>query len=186
MLRSSSYWKIQSLYRKWKIEERVYAFRSALHLPIERYEPVIQDVEIPMKKASEFLEFYFREINIRPCWICPMRPLEAARNWTLFAMEPGALYLNFGFWGSVRTRSNEVTGISIAVSKASCRISVDASRFIRHHSSRKTNSGAYTTGMRIRSSGEIRPSGAFQSLYQKAVLGIDGHLKALLSFMVRQ
>ena len=110
MLRSSSYWKIQSLYRKWKVEERIHAIRKVLHLPIERFEQVIQDVEIPIEKSLEFIEFYFREINIRPCWICPMRPLDAARNWTLYAMEPGALYLNFGFWGSVRTSSDKAAG----------------------------------------------------------------------------
>ena len=46
MLRSSSYWKIQSLYRKWKVEERIHAIRKVLHLPIKWFEPVIQDVEI--------------------------------------------------------------------------------------------------------------------------------------------
>jgi hypothetical protein len=38
---------------------------------------------------------FYDEINNRPCWICPMRALKAASNWTLYAMEPGAL--NFGF-----------------------------------------------------------------------------------------
>ena len=110
MLRSDSYWRIQSLYRTWKIEERIQAIRKVLRLPIEPSEPVIQDVEIPIKKSIEFMKFYFREIDIRPCWICPIRPLEASGNWTLYAMEPGTLYLNFGFWGSVRISAEKTTG----------------------------------------------------------------------------
>ncbi|MDZ4065080.1 MAG: FAD-binding oxidoreductase, partial [Coriobacteriia bacterium] len=86
MLRSSAYWKLQSLHRRWKVDERVHAIRKALRLPVERFEPVIQDVEIPFEKAPDFLGFFFREIDIRPCWICPMRPLDAAGRWTLYAM----------------------------------------------------------------------------------------------------
>jgi FAD/FMN-containing dehydrogenase len=172
MLRSSSYWEIQSLYRKWKIEERVNAIRNALHLPIERCETVIQDVEIPMEKASEFLEFYFREINIRPCWICPMRPLEAARNWTLFAMEPGALYLNFGFWGSVRTFSEGATRhfnrrIESIVQDLGGRKSLYSTSFFTEDEFwRIYNGNAYK-----KLKAKFDPRGAFQSLYQKAVLG---------------
>jgi FAD/FMN-containing dehydrogenase len=172
MLRSSSYWKIQSVYRKWKIEERVNAIRNALHLPIERCETVIQDVEIPMEKASEFLEFYFREINIRPCWICPMRPLEAARNWTLFAMEPGALYLNFGFWGSVRTLSGGATvhfnrRIESIVQDLGGRKSLYSTSFFAEDEFwRIYNGNAYK-----KLKEKFDPRGAFQSLYQKAVLG---------------
>ena len=86
------------------------ALRAALGLPFKKREQVIQDVEIPYENASAFLDFYFREIDIRPCWICPLRPLEAAGRWTLYAMEPRALYLNFGFWGSVPTTPDQAPG----------------------------------------------------------------------------
>lgn len=152
--------------------QRVHAIRSALHLPIERYETVIQDVEIPMEKALEFLEFYFREINIRPCWICPMRPLEAARNWTLFAMEPGALFLNFGFRESVRTRSEEVTGYfnrrveSIVQDLGGRKSLYSTSCFTEDEFWRIYNGDAYK---KLRE--KFDPRGAFQGLYRKAVLG---------------
>jgi FAD/FMN-containing dehydrogenase len=172
MLRSSSYWKIQSLYRKWKIEERVNAIRNVLYLPIEHFEPVIQDVEIPMEKSSEFLEFYFREINIRPCWICPIRPLEAARNWTLYAMEPGALYLNFGFWGSVRTLSDGATGhfnrrIESIVQDLGGRKSLYSTSFFTEDEFWRIYNGIEYKKLKAK----FDPQGAFQSLYQKAVLG---------------
>ena len=145
---------------------------NALHLPIERFEPVIQDVEIPMGKASEFLEFYFREINIRPCWVCPIRPLEAARNWTLFAMEPGALYLNFGFWGSVRTCPDAITGyfnrrIESIVQKLGGRKSLYSTSFFTEDEFRRIYNGDAYKKLKEK----FDPRGAFQGLYQKAVLG---------------
>lgn len=39
-----------------------------------------------------------------------MHPFDAAVNWTLYAMEPGALCLNFCFRGSVRTLSDGIPG----------------------------------------------------------------------------
>jgi len=172
MLRSSSYWKIQSLYHKWKIEERVNAIRNFLHLPSERFEPVIQDVEIPMEKSSEFLDFYFREINIRPCWICPLRPLEGAGNWALYAMEPGALYLNFGFWGSVRTISDGATGqfnrrIESIVQKLGGHKSLYSTSFYTEDEFWRIYNGLEYKKLKAK----FDPKDAFQNLYQKAVLG---------------
>jgi len=172
MLRSSSYWKIQSLYRKWKVAEQGYAIRKALHLPIELFEPVIQDVEIPIEKSLEFLEFYFREIDIRPCWICPMRPLEAAGNWTLYAMEPGALYLNFGFWGSVRTSSDKTDGhfnrrIERIVQELGGRKSLYSTSFFPEDEFWRIYNGDAYHKLKLK----FDPQSAFRNLYQKTVLG---------------
>lgn len=172
MLRSSAYWKIQSLHRKWKVDKRVSAIRKCLRLPVERLEPVIQDVEIPIEKAPEFLDFYFREIDIRPCWICPMRPLDAAGKWTLYAMEPGALYLNFGFWGSVRTSLDNAPGhfnrrIERIVQELGGRKSLYSQSFYPEDEFwRIYNGEAYR---KLKST--FDPQGVFGSLYRKAVLG---------------
>jgi FAD/FMN-containing dehydrogenase len=171
MLRSSAYWKIQSLYRRWKFEERIRAMRKIMHLPIEHFEQVIQDVEIPIGKSPEFIEFFFREIDIRPCWICPVRPLDAAGSWTLYAMEPGALYLNFGFWGSVAS-SDQAAGyfnrrIERIVQEFGGRKSLYSTSFFTEDEFRHIYNGdAY---QKLKS--KFDPQGAFRSLYQKAVLG---------------
>jgi FAD/FMN-containing dehydrogenase len=172
MLRSSSYWKIQSMYRRWKFEERIHVMRKILHLPIERFEQVIQDVEIPIGKSLEFIEFYFREIDIRPCWICPVRPLDAARNWTLYAMEPGALYLNFGFWGGVRTSSDKAAGyfnrrIESIVNGLGGRKSLYSTSFFTEDEFWRIYNGIAYKKLKSK----FDPQGAFRSLYQKAVLG---------------
>jgi len=106
MLRSSAYWKILTYYRKWRIEERVHRIKRFLKIPIALREPVIQDVEIPIENASEFLDFYQTFIDIRPCWVCPVVPQPSEQSWSLYPMETGRLHLNFGFWDSVATKDD--------------------------------------------------------------------------------
>ena len=172
MLRSSSYWKLKALYERWKIEERGNAIRKTLHRPVERFEQVIQDVEIPIENVPEFLDFYTREIDIRPCWICPLRPLAAATGWTLFAMKPGALYLNFGFWGSVGTTPGMAAGhfnrrVEGMVHRLGGRKSLYSQSFFPEEEFwRIYNGDAYR-----KLKAKYDPQGAFEDLYRKAVLG---------------
>jgi len=65
-------------------------------------ESVIQDVDIPIPRAPEFLEFLLREIGILPVWICPFRAPHKEAYWPLFPADPKTLYVNFGFWDVVR------------------------------------------------------------------------------------
>lgn len=73
-------------------------------------ESVIQDVDVPIDRAPEFLEFFLREIGILPVWTCPFRARDAAARWTLFPTRPDTLYVNFGFWDVVRSRSAHPPG----------------------------------------------------------------------------
>lgn len=65
-------------------------------------ESVIQDVDIPIQYAPLFLDFLLREIGILPIWLCPIQP--QGRRFTLYPMDPGTLYVNFGFWDVVHRR----------------------------------------------------------------------------------
>jgi len=67
-------------------------------------EAVIQDVDIPLERAAEFLQFLQREIGILPVWICPLRAPAAGGRFTLYPVVPGKLYVNFGFWDTVHGR----------------------------------------------------------------------------------
>ena len=68
-----------------------------------RSESVIQDVDIPLARAAEFLEFYAREIDFWPVWVCPIGPQPDATRYPLYPMR-NEWYLNFGFWDVIRTR----------------------------------------------------------------------------------
>ena len=43
-------------------------------------ERVIQDVEIPVERLPEFLDWFDAEIGMRPVWLCPLR-LRSTREW---------------------------------------------------------------------------------------------------------
>ncbi len=96
-LNSRTYQRIMRWNSRWGLTKRVARL-------LGRYpESVIQDVDIPMANAPVFLEFLLKEIGIVPIWICPVQAKDAARQFTLFPMKAGALYLNFGFWDVVQS-----------------------------------------------------------------------------------
>jgi FAD/FMN-containing dehydrogenase len=73
-------------------------------------ESVIQDVEIPIGRAAEFFDFYFRTIRFTPVWICPTRPYDRRASYPLYPMDPGTLYVNFGFWDVIAGREKRPPG----------------------------------------------------------------------------
>ncbi|GAB4479022.1 MAG: FAD-binding oxidoreductase [Burkholderiaceae bacterium] len=72
-------------------------------------ESVIQDVDIPLERAHEFLDFHLREIGILPLWLCPIGATATADRFPLFPRRR-ALYVNFGFWDVKRTREPHPRG----------------------------------------------------------------------------
>jgi FAD/FMN-containing dehydrogenase len=61
-------------------------------------ERVVQDVEIPVERLPEFLDWFDGEVGMRPVWLCP---LIASRKWPTYPLAPGEVYVNVGFWGNV-------------------------------------------------------------------------------------
>ncbi|WP_197320873.1 FAD-binding oxidoreductase [Saccharomonospora sp. NB11] len=98
-LRSERYWKLVSLDRRYRLSDRVHRL-----LGRPRREAVIQDVEVPVDRASEFLDFLLAEVPLRPVWLCPVRQRHPDRQWPLYELDPHTLYVNFGFWGTVPIR----------------------------------------------------------------------------------
>jgi FAD/FMN-containing dehydrogenase len=85
-----------------RLNARLGLSRALARLSGRHTESVIQDVDIPIDRCAEFLDFFQREIGILPIWICPLRALSG--DFTLYPLEPGALYVNFGFWDVVSRR----------------------------------------------------------------------------------
>lgn len=73
-------------------------------------ESVIQDVDVPIAHAAAFLDFLRREVGILPIWLCPVRAPREAPRATLYPLEPGAIYVNFGFWDVVESREARAPG----------------------------------------------------------------------------
>jgi FAD/FMN-containing dehydrogenase len=91
--RSDVYRRLVAWDRRAQVSARVNRWLG--HPPRE---DVIQDVEIPVERLPEFLEFFHREIGMSPVWLCPLR---AQDSWPLYPLEPGRTYVNVGFWGMV-------------------------------------------------------------------------------------
>jgi FAD/FMN-containing dehydrogenase len=96
-LNSRTYSRWMRCNARWGVTRRLARWRG-LHS-----ESVIQDVDIPLAHAGEFLDFLLREIRILPIWICPIRAPDPGRAFTLYPLCPGQTYVNFGFWDAVRS-----------------------------------------------------------------------------------
>jgi FAD/FMN-containing dehydrogenase len=75
---------------------------NALQRLRPRAEAVIQDVDIPLTHAADFLARLNANIGITPVWICPFRVL--TERSPLYRLRTDTTYVNFGFWDSVRSR----------------------------------------------------------------------------------
>jgi len=103
-LNSRTYTKIMRWNSRWRLT-------AALDRVTRRHrESVIQDVDIPIARAAEFLEFFTREVGIVPIWICPIRTPDPARVFPLYPMDSALTYVNFGFWDVVKTRAQHAPG----------------------------------------------------------------------------
>jgi len=94
-LNSRTYTRVMRWNSRWGLTRRWARVRGLYP------EAVIQDVDIPLARAEEFLDFLLRDIGIVPIWICPLRATDRVARYPLYPLEPGALYVNFGFWDTV-------------------------------------------------------------------------------------
>ncbi|MGD2020531.1 MAG: FAD-binding oxidoreductase [Thiohalocapsa sp.] len=103
-LGSRTYTRLMRLNSKWGLTQ-------GLDRLMGRHpESVIQDVDIPLEHAPEFLAFLLREIGILPIWTCPVRARDPNVRFDLYPLKPGVLYVNFGFWDVVRGREDHPAG----------------------------------------------------------------------------
>jgi FAD/FMN-containing dehydrogenase len=96
---------LRLLATKWALNSRTYQRLMRLSRRIlpdtNGTESVIQDVDIPVENAVEFLEFLLAQIGITPVWVCPFQSHDPAVTYDLYTLDPRKLYINFGFWDTV-------------------------------------------------------------------------------------
>jgi FAD/FMN-containing dehydrogenase len=93
--RSDVYHRLVGLDRRFGIVDRL--DRRAGRPARER---VIQDVEVPVDRLSDFLAWFDEHVGMRPVWLCPVR-LRDDRTWPSYPLRTGEVYVNVGFWGTV-------------------------------------------------------------------------------------
>jgi FAD/FMN-containing dehydrogenase len=134
-------------------------------------EPVIQDVDIPIGNAPRFLEFFQREIGIAPVWICPIKGGARAAGFPLYRMQPGALYVNFGFWDVLRRREAHEPGHFNRVIEAEVEaLGGIKSLYSDSYFTRERFDAIYGGDAYRALKAKYDPSGVFPDLYEKCVL----------------
>jgi FAD/FMN-containing dehydrogenase len=103
--RSSFYWKLMAYDQRFNIADRIEK-RSLRSAGLPSRERVVQDVEVPIDRCTEFLEWFLGNVPIEPIWLCPLRLRDAA-GWPLYPIQPGHTYVNAGFWSSVPAGATE-------------------------------------------------------------------------------
>jgi FAD/FMN-containing dehydrogenase len=172
---------IRRLYGKERLGSRTYTkimrwnSRVGITKKLERViglhsESVIQDVDIPLARAPEFLDFYARQIALWPMWTCPIGPQQHSGRFSLYPVRD-EWYVNFGFWDVKRTREAHPAGHfnrlieRQVIELGGIKSLYSDSFFTREEFARHYGGEAYR-----RLKARYDPQGAFPELYDKCVL----------------
>jgi FAD/FMN-containing dehydrogenase len=160
--RSDVYMKLLGLDRRFGIADRL--DRRAGRPQRER---VIQDVEIPVERLGEFLDWFDVDVGMRPVWLCP---LVAHEKWPSYPLEPGRTYVNAGFWGTVHVGPDAPSAprnraIEAKVHELDGHKSLYSDSFYDEETFDRLYDGANLTAVKHR----YDPDDRFISLYDKAV-----------------
>ncbi|ORW22247.1 FAD-linked oxidase [Mycolicibacter nonchromogenicus] len=99
--RSSVYSKLIAYDQRFAIADRIEKRHN--RPPRER---VVQDIEVPLERCGQFLDWFFANVPIEPVWLCPLR-LRGDEEWPLYPIRSNRTYVNVGFWSSVPAGATE-------------------------------------------------------------------------------
>jgi FAD/FMN-containing dehydrogenase len=150
---------------RWKLTRRLDRL-----LGLHR-ESVIQDVDIPIERAPEFLEFFRREIGILPVWVCPIRAGDPQARFDLYPLVAGRTYVNFGFWDVVKSRAAHPSGhFNRLIEREVAELGGIKSLYSDSYYPREEFWGIYGETAYRRLKGKYDPQGRLRDLYDKCVL----------------
>ncbi|WP_231388804.1 FAD-binding oxidoreductase [Marmoricola sp. URHB0036] len=162
--RSDVYHKLVGLDLRYGIADRL--DRRAGRPKRER---VIQDVEVPVERLGEFLEWFDDVVGMRPVWLCPLR-LRGETSWPSYPLAPGRTYVNVGFWGAVPVGDDAPTSplnraIEQKVSELDGHKSLYSESFYDRETFDRLYDGPHLAAVKQR----YDPDDRLTSLYDKAV-----------------
>jgi FAD/FMN-containing dehydrogenase len=137
-----------------------------------RRERVIQDVEVPVERLGEFLDWFDAEVGMRPVWLCPLVSTGSTTGarWPSYPLEPNRTYVNAGFWGTVHVgpdapQAPRNRAIEAQVSRLEGHKSLYSDSFYDKDTFDRLYDGANLAAVKHR----YDPDDRFISLYEKAV-----------------
>lgn len=158
LLSSVTYQKIMRASHRWPL--------SLLQHVTPRRESVIQDVDIPIAQAAEFLAAFHREVGITPVWICPFAV--TTDRFPLFRLRTDTAYVNFGFWDRVPSQAPD-GHYNALVERLVAEHGGKKSLYSRSTYSEDEFWRHYDRATYERLKREFDPDGRFPGLYEKTV-----------------
>jgi len=130
-------------------------------------ERVIQDVEVPVDRLPEFLEWFDAEVGMRPVWLCPLR---TTRTWPVYPLTPGETYVNAGFWGTVEVPAGSPEGmVNRKIEEFVHSLGGHKSLYSEAFYDQQTFEQMYGGEVLAAARGRYDPEGRLSTLYEKAV-----------------
>ncbi|MFH1358551.1 MAG: FAD-binding protein [archaeon] len=98
-------WLRSDVYRKILAWENKHQFQAKFNQKKGKlFESLIQDAEVELKDAAEFLSWFHKNITQRrPLTIGPVIPYSKTAHFTLFPMNPKKIFINIGYYASIVT-----------------------------------------------------------------------------------
>ncbi|MCL2542928.1 MAG: FAD-binding oxidoreductase [Nocardioidaceae bacterium] len=165
--RSDVYMRMLQLDRRFGIADRL--DRRAGRPLRER---VVQDIEVPVERLPEFLDWFDEEIGMRPVWLCPLVSTGSAdgAQWSLYPLKPGDVYVNVGFWGTVHVGPDAVDAPrNRAIETKVHELGGHKSLYSEAFYDEATFASLYNTGRLDEVRERHDPDGRLTNLYDKAV-----------------
>jgi FAD/FMN-containing dehydrogenase len=135
-------------------------------------ERVIQDVEVPVDRLPEFLTWFDEAVGMRPVWLCPLvsKGTSGGTRWSTYPLEPGAVYVNVGFWGTVHVGPEAPEGpLNRAIETRVHELGGHKSLYSEAFYDRETFDDLYDGANLARVKAVHDPDDRLTSLYDKAV-----------------
>jgi FAD/FMN-containing dehydrogenase len=161
-LSSATYSRLMRLERRFDIGDRL----EKLHGRPAR-ERVIQDVEVPIARCAEFVDWFLGNVPITPIWLCPLR-LRDHHAWPLYPLHPAETYVNVGFWSTVPVGATEGETNRLIERKVR-ELDGHKSLYSDAFYSREDFDSLYGGADYRAAKGRYDPDGRLLDLYQKAV-----------------
>ena len=163
-LNSRTYTRLMRWNARWGVT------RCWARLLRQHPESVIQDVDIPLPRAQDFLGFLLRVIGILPIWICPLRQA-GPEAFPLYPIASQTLYINFGFWDVVQSSvANAPDHFNRLVEREVTRLGGIKSLYSHSSFTREEFASAYGMGHYEVLKARYDPQHRLPGLYEKCVL----------------
>jgi len=161
-LNSKSYWKIRHYASSLPWLAKILSW---IQKPAES---VIQDVQIPISRSNDFLQFFNEKIKITPVWLCPTMPQKSEHKFSLCPLTD-ELHINFGFWDTVPSQKEEGF-YNILIEEKVEELKGNKSLYSNSFYTEEKFWQLYNKPIYDELKKQYDPSARFKNLYQKCVL----------------